>query len=399
MRKYQLSLIVILLMGVVLILGSGISSAQDPTATMQSGIGPYEYPENVNPLTGLPYPDEEARNRRNLIVKISNYPPVVRPQNGVSSADIVYEYEVEGGVTRFAAIYRSQSPGVVGSIRSGRLLDLELVHMYQALFAYSGSNEWIRLYILDADWRWRALSPQLQDYGCPTFCRIPREGVPYEHTLFADTDGLWTEAERLNVNQGVQSVGLAFDETPDPDSATANDIHIDWYHPETETRWQYNVDDNRYYRWESGLPHIDASTGEQISVDNLVILEAWHIDRPDVYSGYAGIALEQQLWGYARAFVFRDGQWYEGWWYRNREYGSLQLRYDYRDRETPIHLRPGQTWFVVVRKTSRYATSGPLFNVTVSDEQVDAVATAEIVSAMQTAVWEADVESTPVPSE
>src|SRR5690606_9469134 len=33
-------------------------------------VGPEEYPENINSLTGLPYPNEEARNRRNLIVKV-----------------------------------------------------------------------------------------------------------------------------------------------------------------------------------------------------------------------------------------------------------------------------------------------------------------------------------------
>src|SRR5262245_14291023 len=38
--------------------------------------GPFIYPEGVNSLTGLPYPSEEAMGRRNLLVKISNFPPV-----------------------------------------------------------------------------------------------------------------------------------------------------------------------------------------------------------------------------------------------------------------------------------------------------------------------------------
>src|SRR4051794_26562614 len=37
--------------------------------------GPFSYPENINPLTGQEYPSEAAKARRNLIVKISNYPP------------------------------------------------------------------------------------------------------------------------------------------------------------------------------------------------------------------------------------------------------------------------------------------------------------------------------------
>ena len=64
-----------------------------PTATI---VGPDEYPEDYNPLTGLPYPNEAAMNRRTLIVKVSNFPEVVRPQTGLDKADIVIEYEVEG---------------------------------------------------------------------------------------------------------------------------------------------------------------------------------------------------------------------------------------------------------------------------------------------------------------
>lgn len=367
------------------------SATLSPTSSsMPTLVGPYEYPDNYNPLTGLEYPSEEARNRRNLIVKISNYPPIVRPQNGLSAADIVYEYEAEGGVTRFAAIFRSQSPGKVGSVRSARLIDLELVTMYQALLSYSGSNDWIRSFILNADWRWWAISPHLNSYPCPTYCRYPEDGKAYEHTLFGDTDGIWTEAERIDVNQGMQVRGLAFSDVPDSDGEPISDIFIDWYNPYSDVRWQYNPEDNKYYRWDSGLPHIDANTGKQITTDNVVILEVWHSDRPDIYeSETGGIAIEHILWGYSRAWVFRDGQWYQGWWYRSRDYGGLQLRYDYRDRETPMHLKPGQTWFEVVRKTSAYQTEGPMLNVTISEIPVDAVATAEAVSATATAAWQA----------
>src|SRR5690606_29253001 len=58
-----------------------------PTATPN---GPFSYPQGVNPLTGLPYPDEASMLRRNLIVKISNFPPLVRPQHGINEADVIY---------------------------------------------------------------------------------------------------------------------------------------------------------------------------------------------------------------------------------------------------------------------------------------------------------------------
>jgi hypothetical protein len=343
------------------------------------------FPDNINSLTGLPFPDEASRDRRNLILKISNFPEVVRPQTGLSFADVVIEYEVEGGVTRFAAIFRSQAPQVVGSIRSARLMDLELVNIFQALLGYSGSNDWIREYILnEAEWRWRAMSPQI-GVNCPMFCRIRTDSRAFEHTLFANTQAIWQEADRLDVNQPMKTTGFAFSDIPDPATETANDIAIDWFSDRAETRWQYNPSDHKYYRFDSGLPHIDAATGAQLTADNLVLIEVWHVDRPDVYeSEIGGTALEHQLWGTGTAWVFRDGNWYRGEWFRNRERGGIYLRY-LDENKTPIMLKPGQTWIEVVRKLY-IGIQDELWSVTVSSDYVDAQATAVAQSERLTAI-------------
>ncbi len=337
-----------------------------PTATI---VGPSEYPDGFNPLTGLPYPNEAAMNRRNLIVKISNFPEIVRPQSGLTTADIVFEYEVEGAVTRFAAIYRSQGAEKVGSIRSARLLDLELVEMFEGILAYSGANDWIYNFILDSDWKWRALTPQM-GVNCPPFCRVEDGTRPFEHTLFGNTYDMWDVAEQREINQGLLVRGLAWSDVPDPDGAPIQDIFINYWNPRHDTRWQYNPGDGRYYRYNSGLPHVDAVTGQQLAADNIVILEAVHVDRPDVLdSEISGVVVETQLWGRGTAWIFRDGLWFEGIWAHRQGSPGLWLLYD--DGETPMHLKPGQTWFNVVRPV--------MYGVEVSAQKVDAVATAEAV--------------------
>ncbi len=360
-----------------------------PTPTL---VGPVSYPENFNPLTGLPYPDEAARNRRTLIVKVSNFPEVVRPQSGLDRADIVFEYEVEGAVTRFAAIYRSQGTETVGSVRSARLLDLELVPMFEALLAYSGANDWIYNYILDAEWKWRALSPQL-GVNCPPFCRSGDESKAFEHTLFGDTYAMWEIAEEWGVNQGMRARGLAFSYRVDTGGEPARDIFINYWSEYQDTRWQYNPDDGRYYRWNTGLPHVDAVTGEQLSTDNVVILEAVHIDRPDILdSEVSGVVIETQLWGSGTAWLFRDGLWFKGFW--RHEQGENGLYLTYADGQSPMHLKPGQTWFNVVRPV--------MWGVEVNAQPVDVGPTTEAIyaaqtqSAAQTATWEAPA-ATPTP--
>ncbi|MBI5957698.1 MAG: DUF3048 domain-containing protein [Chloroflexi bacterium] len=345
-----------------------------PTPTF---VGPDEYPDNFNPLTGLPYPDEAARSRRTLIVKVSNYPEVVRPQSGLDKADIVFEYEVEGAVTRFAAIYRSQGTDKVGSIRSARLIDLELVPMFQALLAYSGANAWIDQYILDADWKWQAFSPQ-HGVNCPPFCRIEEPGKAFEHTLFGNTFDMWQVATDRQVNEGFLVHGFAFSDVPDTGGKPAVDIFVDFWSPYQDTRWQYNAQDGRYYRWNNELPHVDAVTGKQLAADNIVVLEAEHIDRPDILdSEIGGVVIETVLWGRGTAWLFRDGQWFEGIWAHAQGRSGLWLLFN--DGQTPMHLKPGQTWFEVVRPV--------MYGVTVSEQLADMQAISAAIMATRTQVY------------
>lgn len=325
------------------------SPTDTPTITPTPN-GPFSYPEGVNPLTGLPYPNDEAMQRRNLIVKISNFPPLVRPQHGPNQADIVYEYEAEGGVTRFAAIFRTNAPERVGSIRSARLLDLELVTMYRALLAYSGTSEPIQQMLLgEGFFEYQLLSP-LIGHNCADsgFCRDNSLGVAMEHTLFGNTVKMWETATRQNTNIGYQARGFAFSEQPDPDGSTANDIFVQWY-GQTDARWQWDETSQRWLRYTDGVPHYDKYDGEQLWADNLVIIQVPHERRPDLFPPGANYeSLEVQLWDQGRAMVAREGQIYEGFWRRqDKSPGSaLQLLYG---NNTPIMLKPGRTWISIVR--------------------------------------------------
>ncbi|MBZ0292446.1 MAG: DUF3048 domain-containing protein [Anaerolineae bacterium] len=348
------------------------TNTPSPTPTP---IGPISYPEGVNTLTGLPFPDEASMNRRNLIVKISNYPPVVRPQYSVNLADVVYEVEAEGGVTRFAAIFRSNMPEHVGSVRSARLSDLELIEMYNALLAYSGTSEPIQRLILRSPYVYQFFSP-LKGDNCEEagFCRFPQEGKAFEHTLYLDTTQLYALADQRNVSTGYPARGFAFNETADQGGATANDIFIDWY-GQTDARWQYDAESGHYIRWTDSKPHIDANDGEQLWADNLVIIQVPHERRPDLFApGVNYESLEIQLWGQGPAVLVRDGKWYQGFWKRecnntdvtvtptieaepaatpeiqrdcySRPGTALQLMYG---NNQPMMMKPGRTWVSVVR--------------------------------------------------
>ena len=84
---------------------------------------------------------------------------------------------------------------------------------------------------------------------------------------------MWEVADRQGTNTGYVAFGFAFGEEPDEGGTPANDIFIEWW-GQTDARWQFDEESGRYIRFTDGQPHFDAADGEQIWVDNLVIIEA-----------------------------------------------------------------------------------------------------------------------------
>ena len=74
------------------------------------------------------------------MVKIENTAKA-RPQAGLEDADIVFEELVEGGVTRFFAVFQSEVPAQVGPVRSARLVDATLLPPFDGIFLYSGGRD------------------------------------------------------------------------------------------------------------------------------------------------------------------------------------------------------------------------------------------------------------------
>jgi hypothetical protein len=315
--------------------------------TIEGLIGPNEFAADVNPLTGRTVADPATLDRRPIAVKISNSPAqFVRPQSGLNRSDLVFEHYAEGGVTRLTAIYYSQGADAVGSVRSARLIDLEIPAMLQSAFAYSGSSAGVQTRIRASDFFDRVLSPEL-GFGEPFFFRVPREGVPFEHTLFADLSAIWDWLARNNMNSRPALGGLAFSEAVPAGGSPATRIYIGYVAQESQVEWVYTPGTGTYLRWQGGQPHSDALTGEQLSAANVVIVSAHHQETDFLEDNVAGghFSIEIQIWGQGPATLFRDGQRFEGRWQRMDRNAMLAF-YDLNGAILPF--KPGNTWFQVV---------------------------------------------------
>jgi len=308
-------------------------------------IGPDGLLPAFNPLTGLPVDDPAVLARRPLAAKISNAPDLVRPQAGISQADLVFEHLTEGPLTRFTAIFWTHTPPRVGSIRSARLIDLEIPAMYDTLLVYSGASEPIRQRIASLPFADRAFEGVTT--GPPLYYRDTSIEVP--HNLFAVPAAVWARAEAAGVNRPRPDLGgMRFSVEP-PSGPPARTITIDYGADLVE--WTYDPATGRYARRVDGVPHTDANNGEQATTANVVILYAHH--QPDLsiveseWQGQRSFSIEIQIWTLGPVIIIRDGVQTSGYWHRWQEDDMLTFWAD-EERSVPLTLKPGNTWFEVV---------------------------------------------------
>src|SRR4030095_1394118 len=69
-----------------------------------------DFPANSNPLTGQPVNDISALDLPALLISVSNFPAIARPQAGLSSADSVFEISITEGATRFLSAFYGDFP-------------------------------------------------------------------------------------------------------------------------------------------------------------------------------------------------------------------------------------------------------------------------------------------------
>jgi hypothetical protein len=311
-------------------------------------IGPDAYADNVNPLTGLTVDDPSVLERRPLVIKISNAPPVVRPQSSTSQADVIFEHYAEGGWTRFTAIFYSTNPTHVGSVRSVRLVDLQLTPAFDGILIFSGGSLGvIDTLRLSPIYPKQVISPQF-GYAEPQFVRFPREGLPFEHTLFTDTNELWNVVTLREINRRPRfsTPGWAFSEQPPDGGTPARTAHLEY--ARTSVFWRYDPVSGEYLRWTDGTPHNDALTGQQLGFDNVMVISTYHEERVLFEEKYFGAehSLYIELQGEGPATLLRNGQAYEGRWVREGE-GDIFTFFGLDGK--PLLLKPGQTFFQIVR--------------------------------------------------
>ena len=339
-----------------------------PTATLiPGGVGPWTFDSHINPLTGLSVENVDQLSGRPIAVKISNYPRQIRPQWGLSLADLVFEYYHEGGLTRFHAIFYGNDANMLGPIRSARVFDAQLVMAYRSIFTFGSADERTLNFLFEHDFDEYLVYPMSN--GCPPLCRYDPYGMNH---LVSTTAQIEAYIAAHNIpNERVSLSGMWFH--PDvPDFGTAGQRIYVRYSYADYNRWIYNTQIGRYLRYQetandnNGLgtnyePQIDRITGRYLFADNVIVVFVPHefvIEETDDRNE----VIDMFFTGVGRAIAFRDGQAYDVCWSHTDPESILTLMQP-SDGECvpggyPYPFKPGTTWFQLVGETTILRQSG-----------------------------------------
>jgi hypothetical protein len=336
--------------------------AQGLPATVQI-VPPSEISPNIiiNPLTGLPASDPTLLQRRPIVIKVANSPDYIRPQSGLSLADVVYEYYIEWGDTRFIAVMYGNDSPMVGPVRSGRYMDEHIAHMYHAFLVFKSADKRVLTHLQGSD---------LKDFlvivgfgGCSPYFTGPYDRDFYNNQFFNTTK--WAAcAAKKGVDNSIQNLRGGFFSNETPESELTASRIFSFYTVYSYNYWNYDPATHKYFRYqeandlvdkkpEAYAPLSDAQTDLPVTAENVVVLFV-----PYIFANKYNAEDEVyniDLIDYGNAYVFRDGVAIPAHWNRTDVDQPLLLT---TLTGNPIYLRPGRTFYQVMGTSSTYTQDG-----------------------------------------
>ena len=283
-------------------------------------------PVETNVLSG-----REGINGPVLVVKVDDT-NMAHPQIGLEDADVIYIEQVEGGLTRLAAVFSSKVPTEVGPVRSARISDIEILSQYgRVAFAYSGAQKKLLPVIAAAN---------LQNLGAqaqpPTiYTRDPTRVNPYSMILRADL--LMAKIiEKSYLIDSAKSVGWSFGDVPvSGDAITSATMH--W--PAARYDAQWSPTNKCWLLFHNSNPNY-VQTGKRLC-PTTVVIQMVSITASQYHDKVGGVTPFSNTVGNGTGYILRDGKSFAGTWVRTSpDQGTTWNSAD----GSEISFAPGQVW-------------------------------------------------------
>jgi hypothetical protein len=281
-----------------------------------------------------------------LAVKIDDT-RLARPQIGVEDADLVYIEQVEGGLTRLAAIFSSVIPPSIGPVRSARISDIDILSQYgKVIFTYSGAQRAMLTVIANSN---------LWDYGAQRSSPViytRDETRPAPYNMVMRTDPLLEKVKNDQREVAVsKSIGWSFGDAP-LGGVAIDSVAIQWPASKYEASWSKT--ENRWLLSNGGVPNLAAS-GVQLGATTLVIQNIEISD--SIYrSKDGGYTPLSETIGTGSGYILRDGRSFKANWTRpNAEAGTSWTLED----GTEVKFAAGSIWVALTERKPKFTLTAP----------------------------------------
>lgn len=350
MKKLKKKNLIILMVISILLIGGVTASVlfltKDNSKTNNSHNNKEEPKKEEEPTVQIVDLNSTSRP---YAVMINNLGAARPYHTGLQDAYLVYEIVVEGGITRYLALFKDKTNEVVGNVRSARHYYIDYVLENDAYYVH---------------WGW---SPQAQSdissldidnlngltYGSPYFFRQNISGVNTEHKAFTNLSELANLVDRLGyrketnkdllLNYSATSVELPSDAT----DATEIDIK---YSGSSTTNYVYDSDAKVYKQFVNDKEHTDYETKKQYTVKNIIV---YQVGNTTIAGDNKGRQDLDNI-GTGEGYFITEGKTIPITW----EKDSRSSQTVYRDKSgEEITVNDGNTWIHIVPKSGKISIS------------------------------------------
>lgn len=282
-------------------------------------------------------------SRPALSGKIDNHPSA-RPQVGLDEADIVFEELVEGGLTRYIAVWHSSLPAEIGPVRSVRPMDPEIVSPFGGIFAYSGGQVRFIQMMQEAP-VYNAIHGQPDTEE--TFYRTSAKVAPHNVLVKAP------ELVDQHLDLPAPERQFAYAPSVEESTAVVAGSPVTSMNPRfsgfSSPSWEWDGTQGRFLRFQTNGAADSASSGNQIFATNVIVLQVGI----DVVEDIPTTRLVNQ----GRGWIATGGSIVEINWFKATPESPIILTTD--DGEEVL-LGAGNTWLQLIPNDSSDVEAGVL---------------------------------------
>ena len=292
-------------------------------------------------LTGMPRTTQEVPA---LCIKIENSVEA-RPQIGLDTADIVYEEVVEGGITRFMAVFQSNTPKSVEPVRSLRPMDVNLALPIGCPLVFSGGQ----VPFVDAA---AATGIQLiyMDRGDPGFSRDSGRAAP--HNVIGDTATFVSQVKGTPTVTPAFKYAAAAGQSSAATGGKATKTISAKMSSSSNPQWQWDATKSVWLRSEGTKPAVVMS-GAQMSAANVVFLSV-QVQNTKFRDPIGTPVPESIVIGSGSGWVASEGKSETIKWSKASASAPFVLT---DSKGAPVTLAIGNTWVELVPTSGSVTTS------------------------------------------